>query len=189
MKILAEILSITNNKEKKSIYFFCLLLFLVSFFEVLSVGMVIPLSLMLSDHDFIFNINQILNKFNIQPVGNVFIVQTIILFVFILIFLVKFIFSVLLVSKKNKFIYQLNGNWQKKLFFNYLKKDYSFFYNKNQSNLILNCINHTNNFTQNGLLGIMELFTEIFVLSSLLILLLFIEPIGCFFIFLISLFF
>jgi ABC-type multidrug transport system fused ATPase/permease subunit len=186
---LAEILSIINNKEKKSIYFLCLLLFLVSFFEVLSVGMVIPLSLMLSDHDFIFNINQILNKLNIQPVGNVFIVQTIILFVFILIFLVKFIFSVLLISKKNKFIYQLNGNWQKKLFFNYLKKDYSFFYNKNQSNLILNCINHTNNFTQNGLLGIIELFTEIFVLSSLLILLLFIEPIGCFFIFLISLLF
>jgi ABC-type multidrug transport system fused ATPase/permease subunit len=189
MKILIEILSLASYDQKKSIYFFCLLLVLVSFFEVLSIGMVIPLSLMLSDPDFFYNIDQIFAKFNIQPSKNPLILQTSILFVFILAFIIKFIFAIVLITKKNKFIYQLRGNWQKNVFFNYLNKDYSFFYNKNQSSLILNCINHIDNFTQNGLLGIMEFLTEAFVLFSLLTLLLFIEPIGCIFVFIISLLF
>ena len=187
MKILTEILSLINNEEKKSIYFFCFLLVLVSFFEVLSVGMVIPLSLMLSDPDFFYNTNKIFTNFNIQPTEDPLILQTGILFVFILIFFIKFVFSIVLISKKNKFIYQLRGNWQKNVFFNYLNKDYSFFYNKNKSSLILNCINHIDNFTQNGLLGIMEFLTEAIVVLSLLALLLFIEPIGCIFVSLISL--
>ena len=104
MKILSDILFLASYDEKKSIYFFCFLLVLVSFFEVLSVGMVIPLSLMLSDPDFFYNIDQIFTKFNIQLSKNPLILQTGILFVFILTFIIKFIFSIVLISNKNKFI-------------------------------------------------------------------------------------
>jgi ABC-type multidrug transport system fused ATPase/permease subunit len=178
-----------TSEEKKATYLFCVLLVVVSFFEVLSIGMVIPLTLMLNDYEFLSNINQIFNKFNIQPISNLFNLQIAILFFFILIFLIKFIFSIILSNNKNKFVYKLKGNWQKKVFSNYLNKDYSFFYNKNQSSLVLNCINNINNFTQMGLLGIMEFITEIFIILSLFTLLLFIEPIGCFFVFFISLLF
>ena len=49
-----------------SILFFCFLLTILAFFEIVSIGMFIPLSLVLNDPNFLFNFNQILNKFNIQ---------------------------------------------------------------------------------------------------------------------------
>jgi ABC-type multidrug transport system fused ATPase/permease subunit len=189
MKEFFGVFLLTNNKEKRSIYLFCFLLVIVSFLEVLSISMVVPFSLVLNDSDYLSNINLFITKFNIQPIGNLFTLQIIILFFFIFIFIIKFISIATLSSNKNKFVYKLRGSWQQKVFLNYLKKEYFFFYKKNQSSLIINCINHIDNFTQNGLLGIMEFLTELVILLSLFILLLFIEPLGCLFVSLISLLF
>jgi ABC-type multidrug transport system fused ATPase/permease subunit len=190
MKDFFGVFLLTDNKQKKGIYLFCFLLVIVSCLEVLSIGMVIPFSLViLNDSDYLFNINLIFTKFNVQPINDLLTLKIIILFLFLFIFIIKFISISILSSNKNKFVYRLKASWQQKVFLNYLKKDYFFFYKKNQSNLILNCINHIDNFTQNGLLGIMEFITEIVILLSLFILLLFLEPLGCFFVSLIGLLF
>lgn len=190
MKDFFGVFLLTDSKQKKGIYLFCFLLVIVSCLEVLSIGMVIPFSLViLNNSDYLFNINLIFTKFNVHPIKDLLTLKIIILFLFIFIFIIKFIFISILSSNKNKFVYKLKASWQQKVFLNYLKKDYFFFYKKNQSSLILNCINHIDNFTQNGLLGIMEFITEIVILLSLFILLLFLEPLGCFFVSLIGLLF
>ena len=190
MKNFFGVFLLTDNKQKKGIYLFCFLLVIVSCLEVLSIGMVIPFSLViLNNSDYLFNINLIFTKFNVQPIKDLLTLKIVILFLFIFIFIIKFISISILSSSKNKFVYKLKASWQQKVFLNYLKKEYFFFYKKNQSNLILNCINHIDNFTQNGLLGIMEFVTEIVILLSLFILLLFLEPLGCFFVSLIGLLF
>jgi ABC-type multidrug transport system fused ATPase/permease subunit len=183
------VLALTDYKEKRSIYYFCFLLFLVSIFEVLSVGMVIPFSLVLNDSNYLQIVNNLLLEFGLPNINNLFLLQLIVLLLFLFIFVIKFFFISILSKNKNKFVYELKSRWQQRVLLGYLKKDFSFFFYQSQSNLTLKCINHIENFTQLGVLGTMEFFTEIVILFSLLLLLLFVEPTGCFFVFLICLLF
>lgn len=102
---------LTDNKQKKGIYFFCFLLVIVSCLEVLSIGMVIPFSfVILNDSDYLFNINLVFTKFNVQPINDLLTLKMIILFLFLFIFIIKFISISILSSNKNKFVNRLKAN-------------------------------------------------------------------------------
>lgn len=179
----SEILGFFNILDKKSKIRFFIIIFLLlinSALEAISIGLVVPLSATIIDSsslDFIKKTIPFLKS--IKDKNNLLYI---ILIIFFLVFLIKFIFSIYISIFKNKFIFNLRAKFQQFLFSNYLNQPYSEFINKKSSDLINNCIATMDDFTQNGMLGLIELLVETFLIIFILLLLFLYEPMGSLFI-------
>lgn len=95
------------------------------------------------------------------------------------VYAVKALFLGFLAWRQMKFIYGLQADLSQRLFIGYLHQPYTFHLQRNSAQLIRNVVNETNIFT-NGMMSGMIMFTELFVLLGVSVLLLVIEPLGAF---------
>ena len=87
----------------------------------------------------------------------------------IVLFFIRSIFQIYFYLCDSKFVYGVEFDMSKKIFSNYLKKNYSFFLSNNSSTLLRNIVYETNKFTL-GVLGSFTLiFTDILIILSLAI--------------------
>lgn len=92
------------------------------------------------------------------------------LFLFFLItFLSRNIFYMLVILVKNHFVKNLNINISNKIYSSYLSRDYSFFLKNNSSKIISNVTNEINNFCNNVLASFLLFFTEFFLILGIII--------------------
>lgn len=158
--------------EKKDFIKILKLLFLTlltSFAELISIGLVIPiLNLFVGNNylDFIkyFNFIELTNK-------NDFLI--LILFLFGLAHLIKFFLNRLLIFSQNEFSQNFYVKVSKYLFNDYLNKNYSFYINKNSSELTRNIMSEAFLYSSGVIFHYVRLFSELIVFVSLTILLLF----------------
>jgi len=94
------------------------------------------------------------------------------------VYAVKSLFLVFLTWVQMKFVFGVHSELSRKLFSKYLKQSYSFHLQRNSAQLIRNVLSETHIFTHTGLRSAMILFTEVLVLLGVLVLLVFIEPLG-----------
>ena len=98
--------------------------------------------------------------------------------IFFVVFLFKLLFMNFLVISKNSFLYNFSHKTAVKLFKSYLSRKYEFHVRNNSSKIINNLQTEVQDFTHNVLLSGLELLTEILIFFGLLVLLIFIEPLG-----------
>lgn len=161
--------------EKKLVFYFLLLLSSLSiFFEALSISLLIPFLSYLTGSNadigvFVYIIDFI-KKLNFFGFGVFFeneILQIFSSIVFL--FFIRSIFQIYFIYVSSKFVYGVEFDISKKIFSNYLKKNYSFFLSNNSSTLLRNIVYETNKFTL-GVLGSFTLiFTDILIILSLAI--------------------
>ena len=118
-----KIFSILDWKDKKKFFFLSLLIFLISIFEVMSIGMVFPLVSFLIDEN---NISKFKNLFQLYNFNNEEIIRLTILFISA-IFIAKFILTIFFQIRQNRIIFQLMHSLLKKIYTKYLNQPYSFF--------------------------------------------------------------
>lgn len=181
-----DFFKILDNKSKTKFFFLVFLLLIQAFFEVLSISLVIPLTMLLVDSAKIEIIKESIPIIQINDPKNLLLL---ILSLFFLVFFIKFVFSILISVYKNKFIFSLRAKFQQYLFGSYLSQPYAVFIKHKTSNLINNCISTMDDFTQNGMLGLIELLVELFLITFILFFLIFYEPLGSFFVIFIGAFF
>jgi ABC-type bacteriocin/lantibiotic exporter with double-glycine peptidase domain len=166
------ILKVTTGFNKASILFIILLIITGSIFELLSLGIVIPIISIFSEN------NE--NLFFIKTAQNYFpsfsTYQDLILLLIVVIFLIfffKFLFLVFLTLKINKFIFNSKKLITQKILDIYLDKDYIWHTKNNKSQFINLISNEVSNFCGNALYGLLFITSEIFFFLSIIIFLIF----------------
>ena len=162
--------------QKLKINILIILTFIAVILETLSFGLIIPLiGIILSPESFsnssIFSYVLKLNNFlKFDPLVNMLII---VLFVFT----IKNIFLVYFTWYQQKLVNNILYFQTQKLFNLYLKQEYVFHLTRNISELFRNIFSAVNSF-QAAILSYSVLISEIMVIISLSLLLLFFEPIG-----------
>ena len=161
-----------EDKRKSLIIFFFILI--GTFLEMLSLGLLFPIIQLIlndnfiSDQLFILNIK---NYFNLSE--NAFIIFTLLFLIFV--FLIKNVILVFIIIVRAKFIEDLRKKTSKQLYLKYLNQNFTFFINRNSSELIRNLHQEIPKLIQ-GIDGILIFFTEILILIGMSLVLLYISP-------------
>lgn len=166
-----------ETKQKKQLVFLSILLLIGTFFEMLSLGILIPIigllvkPSLLNDYKIIKNL--------LTSIGNPNQKDLIILGMLsiVLIYLIKSIYLIFLTWIQSNFSNQISTNLSSKLFYGYLRSPYIFHLNTNSAILLRNIQNDISSFTtvaQNTII----IFLEMSVLMGIIFILIITEPIG-----------
>ena len=177
MSLLKKFWSIISLSFKKKFIFLLLLTFFSTFFEALSLGLVIPVVSIIIDPNFfnekfanyIFFISDYLNQ--ITYLKKVFIS----LFLLLLLFVIKNLYLVYLYHRQFKFSYNLQTYIENKLLEKYLSQNYLFFLRSNSSKLLTNITTESTSFINGFVLPLLYMLTDIFLVITILIVIFFLK--------------
>ena len=166
-----------TKRQRVGAFLLSIILFFAMFLEVLGLGILLPLISLIIDPEKI-NQNQVIKEIKLL-FDNISDKEFVIYFLlmFLVFYLLKTIFLAYLSYRQFKFLTGVTNNVSNKLFENYLKQPYSFFLKKNTSELIKNIQVEVNYFSS-FFSSLITVFSEIGMISSIAITLIFIEPLG-----------
>jgi ABC-type multidrug transport system fused ATPase/permease subunit len=177
MTIFKNITFLLNKKYKKKLNFIIFLMIIGLFFEMLSIGILIPfIAIIINPRLFIsklalyYNI-ELLNKYtNLQ-------LSLLGISVLLMIYTIKSLYLIYLNWQQSSFISNLSADLSKTLFFNYIAKPYSFFLNQNSAILLRNVQGEVDQFMAFSQ-SLLILIVEISVVFGISLVLLIAEPLG-----------
>ncbi len=182
METLKKFSTILTNKNKIQSVYLLIFILIGVFFEMLSLGLILPILTTLSNENNIqlINFTFILETFNFEtPLDRK---NIIIFFVIglIIIYLIKTIFLNFLTWYQSKYINFLVAEIKFKLFQKYIYQDYTFHLRRNSSKLIQNVINETDLMINVFFQSLITFTSELLVIIGISSILIFIEPLGYF---------
>jgi ABC-type multidrug transport system fused ATPase/permease subunit len=162
---------LANKLKRKGIYLLILLL-IGMLIETISTGLVLPLLSYINDPDVLKKYPyflELLNYYNINGNNQILIV---LLSILSIANFIKFTFFLYLSYQQSSFTYGLQASLSQRLFEIYLKQPYSFYLNKNSAFLLQNITSEVNTITTmtNQL---MALITDLCILVSIILLLIY----------------
>ena len=169
--------SLNLIKNKKQFYFLFFLSLIGVFVELLSVAIVIPVVVFLIEQDPIEKFQILKPIFNYLSISNKNEIIAFSLFAIVIVYFFRFLFLIYLNYYKNLFSYNLSLSVKRDLIDKYLSQRYSYFFNDNSSRLIKNVIVEVSQFTGGAINSIFYIFIDLFVISTVLISLIFFEPV------------
>ncbi len=160
------------QKKKLYILFFCL--FIAIFLESMSIGIVLPIVMFISDPSLLsdYTITQRLLEMGYNA-GQIILILVILLF---LVFLFKFIYLSWLAWFKGQIIYITEYEISKNLLNFMLNKNYDYFLKNNSADIINLIINQCNILVDYGIKSLINFISDFFLIIGILILLLILEP-------------
>ena len=182
MKIVLKILQILRKEDKIKLLFLFFLMSLSVIFEMLGLGILLPAFALFSSEN--FEIKYPLLRIILNLLGNpskLELIKFIIIFIIIFYF-IKFFFFIFLYWKQSKFISQFSQNLSAKLFQGYISMPYSEHLKRNSTTLINN-INGEVGVYATGLNAFLTITSEIAIIFGIIIMLIFIEPLASFYVF------
>jgi ABC-type multidrug transport system fused ATPase/permease subunit len=159
---LFNLLTLTQKKTFFLLVFFIILLSLV---EILTFSLLQPIINFYSDNSsediFIYKID-LIKTLEVNEILGLF-------FIF---FTIRAALYIYVSFKKNQFIYNINNFLSSRIFENYINQEYFFFIKNKTSDMISTIINEVEKFSYRLIDNVINLFTEIFIVSAILIFLL-----------------
>ena len=157
-----------NNKNKLKFFLISFLGILRALTEILGIALIIPILTLISDPNGAEKLTQYLPIFqNIE--SNILILIFIIIFLFV--YFIKTIFLIFFNIINTRFAQNLFAETFEKVLKVYLKKNYSFFSKINSAKLIRNISGETNIFALGVIASMLSLFTNIFLVAGIFVLL------------------
>jgi len=175
MSTILNTLKILDTDQKNHLIVILILVLFTIILETISIGLVLPVVTLLVNYDELIKYETaalILNFLNLTD-QNKIILYGLSLLVFV--YSIKNIYLAFFTYYQAKFVFNLNLDLSKKIYFFYLNQPYEFHLEKNSSELIRNISNETGKVIE-SLGAIINLVTEMLVLICLIMLLIFIEP-------------
>ncbi|MDA8658134.1 ABC transporter ATP-binding protein/permease [Flavobacteriaceae bacterium] len=169
-----KILTLLKGEQKRSIIYLFVLLLVGMVFEILGIGMLLPIMTAITKPENLMNlelIDRILKSIDINTTDQ-FIALS--LFLLVALYTIKSFFLLYLSFFQNSFIANLISRLSNDLFENYLNRDYLYHVKKNSSELIKNFQVEINGFSH-YLISSLQLMTESILAFSVFCTLLYIE--------------
>lgn len=164
-------------QSKTKIFYIIFLLFLGTFFDLFGLSLIIPVINAIAEFD---KLNNLINTYSLlSPLKNYSQNEIIIILLtlFLLINIIKGLVFIFLNWKTNKFFKQLNINISSELIDQYSKINYEDMISKSSTTLIRNISEEIMGIS-NSVLNLLNLVIELFVMISIFIFILFVEPNG-----------
>ena len=171
----AKFKDLLTSSQQKEFLFFIFLFLLVMIFEMLGIGLVIPIINILSQDNVNFLNHGFLAEFNFEKFSKTEMISISMISLF-LVYSLKTIFLTFVSFKQNRFIAEIRHKLSERLFKIYLGKPYDFHMQTNSAQLIRN-VNDVEYFIQ-VMIALLILITETIVVFGVGTLLLFYEPVG-----------
>ena len=176
-KNLNTLLSFLENKDRLNFYGIVILQFIGSLLEAFGIALILPILAIIlgqqtSSFYFLNNIIEMLNFSNKENLL-IFSIASMLLF-----FIFKNSILTLIYKKIFSFAYKIQYKIKSKIYSHFINQRYHKFTEKGSSKLISTVSVDLNIFTQNFLVALLIFLTEIFVLLTISILLIIIEPSG-----------
>jgi ABC-type multidrug transport system fused ATPase/permease subunit len=180
MKFVSKITYLLSRKNKKKLVILFFLLFLGMLFELLGLGILIPILNLVSNPNSSIN-KYILNNRVIQnlAINNHEQLVLFVMFILIFIYFIKTGFLIFLAHKQSRFTSSLSAELSRNLFEGYLRQPYSFHLNRNSSELQRNVQAEVANFNNASQVSI-ALFLELIIIIGIIIFLIIIQPFAAF---------
>ena len=169
--LIKKILYPLQTKDKKRLFFIFILTILAALFELLGIGLIIPILNIFVGNDF----EKYTDSFNFLIGFEKEQILNFLLFLLILIYFLKFFILRNLIYVQNDFSHRLFTDISKKLFKKYLFKGFSFHLNKNSAELIRNVQSEANLFSFGLIFQIIRLLSEILIFTSICVVLIIYE--------------
>jgi ATP-binding cassette, subfamily B, bacterial PglK len=175
--LLSNIFSLLDKELKFKVFVLTLLNIISIFFDVVGIGMVIPLAIILIEEKSV-----LIEKFSFLESIVVNFEKSellvIAISIFLVFYLIKSIFATFLTLYDKKFVHFSQVNYGEKLLLKYLSENYIKFLKYNSSVLIRNIIYESGIFVSSVIHNLINLFVEIILIIGISILLIYYEPIG-----------
>lgn len=164
--------------ERRRALVLVLLMLVGMLFETVGVGLVVPALALMSRADLALRYPAVAPL--LQALGNPSQSQLVVFGMFTLaaVYLIKALFLSFLTWRQMRFVYALQADFSQRLFIAYLRQPYTFHIQRNSAQLIRNAIREVDILTQNGVLQSLTFITEALVIAGVVLLLLYVEPIG-----------
>jgi ABC-type multidrug transport system fused ATPase/permease subunit len=163
--------------EKKRLIYIILFVVIAAFLEILSIGLIIPFFNFFNKKEYFFTKLDFLNQYIVNSSVERIFIYLLVIFVFV--YLIKTIFLSFISYYQLDFLKNLRNEISKKLFSIYLRKSYEFYLKTNSATLIqnLNDISLLIFFLKAEI----TFFSEILILSLIILLLLIYNPLATIF--------
>jgi len=175
------ILSYLNFKEKKLIFIIFFLMFIISLTETVSIGLISPLIIFLTNRDSLENVffDKILKYLNITDQLSAISI----LLLFISIVSLSLLFKMIVLYFSFKFVIKREYTISRRLFKYYLEKNYSYYLNNNYINFSKNILSEVHQLIHGGLLPLVIIVTNfLFLLIVFIFLLIYHQKVSIIFI-------
>ncbi len=177
--VFVSIWSLLSDKDKGKALLYVLMSIVATLFEALSLGLIIPLlSLLIGNFSNVGKDSNFLER--IIPYLSSVPIEKLILGL-ILIFIIKNLYIAILSTIQSRFVFGVEEDISRRIFRHYLEMPYSYFLDKNSAKLIRDVIGESSNFSHNALSPLCSLFSEGFIILGIVILLIFVNPLGVIF--------
>ncbi|MDB3888936.1 ABC transporter ATP-binding protein/permease [Candidatus Pelagibacter sp.] len=168
-----KILRIVPKSWIKKTFFIVVLTLFHAAFELMGIGLVIPfLSIFLDQTDFIFEYFPQIKNLNKETL------ILICIFLFLIIFVSKNLFSIIYQQIKVNFSHNLAKELSGNLYQKYLDKNYIFFTLKNSAGLIRNITSESHIFVTGVVVTILNLISDIILFLAIITFLFYFDPIA-----------
>ena len=177
MKLLQKFDFLLTLSQKRQLIFLFFLLIVSIVFELLGIGVMLPAFSFLFNNN-LTEENPFLSKIIIllgSPSQNSLVLIGMLSIV--IIYLFKGIFLLFTTWKQSDFVSKISYGISSRLYYCYLSQPYQFFVNRNSSDLLRNIQMEVHQF-QSVILAVVIFFSELAVIISIVIFLVFLEPIG-----------
>ena len=160
-----DLIQILTPNQKKSAIFIIIIYIIISFLDLVSIGLVIPFLEIIQNNDH-KSLNFLQNYFDVD--NNLYLI----LVIFFSVFLIKNIIVFFTNYFQSSFIIKINHSIQKKLYKDYINKDYIYFTKNHSSKVLRNLTSEVALFSNSFLSPCLTLVSNvilIFFISTLLL--------------------
>jgi len=174
MKNLNKLLEILDKKTLRKLVILVPFLIFVSFIEVLSIALVLPvISLTINPNQSDLFLNSEIN--NILNINNSNELLIALILVLLSVFILKYFFLTFYYYFQNKVAFDVMHETTNKLYKSYLNKNFKFHLNNNSTHIISNLSTQLPDMVYNFVQPLLILISEIFVISSIFIIVFFFD--------------
>jgi len=176
-KQLRKLNFLITKRQRKVLFILTVLLLIGMFFEILGLGILVPVISLILDPDFIQKYPEAERV--MAFLGGISQREFTFLFMalVVLIYIVKTTFLVTLTHRQNRFLANLSAYFSKSLFQKYMSQPYGYYIKRNNASLLKNLqveVNYVNAFCT----GLIHFFVEVSLLFAVAITIIFVEPVG-----------
>ena len=172
MREYINFISFLDKKNKQMLMIFIMLMISTVALEILSISLILPILHLFAQNEFTPIVTNYLLKFmDFQKIFSKDNLELAAILLLLSIFLIKNVFLIVLFWFQSKFIYELRRFFSLKNLDSYLKRPFTFFIQRNISELLRILIEEIHLFT-GGIKEILILITELFILIGFILFLL-----------------
>lgn len=173
-----KIYRLLTQEKRRSAAILLFLIIIGTLFEIIGIGLLLPVMVVLADNDFSSNYPMAMPILELFGAQNRIEQIQVVMLILLVVYLIKNLYLAFLAWRQARFSLGVQEELSQRLFSIYIHLPYTFHLQRNSAHLIRNVTGEISQFISNAINPILNLTAEVLVLFGIVGLLLLVEPLG-----------